>query len=304
MMNVNPKQIWQIASYSMRYSVRTGGGLIYLLSLLIGGLGVAAIYITPLENIGENMGMEDDTDVAEMADQMLQTGEVAGFVEWVTDSDEEQSKYLLTEHPALMTAIMLTLLLIIPYTTCLGAFNQTSGDIGSKGLRFLLMRAERTDIYLGRFLGTLLFTIAASVAVVVLIVTYIHFKFRLYPFGDLVSWGIQGLFAILVLSVPYIALCSWISGKIGSAFVSLVLCVLAITGPILFILFARSPIILAVPSIEDGDLNWMWRVLPFGWKFDMLHHNFGTRALALLVQTGFTVAFMFLGLRSFNRRDL
>ena len=302
-MSLRPAHIRQIAGYSMRYSMRTGGGLMYLIVLLVSGLSIAAVFVTPLENLidgGSARGMSDDP--AEMAEMIVKLEPVRNAVTWITGGDDAQSQHLLEEKPALMSAIMLFLLVIIPYTTCLGAFNQTSSDIASKGLRFLLLRTERTNIYLGRLIGAALFTCLWSAAVVLLIVLYIHFKFGIYPPGALLGWGLQGWFAMLLLSLPYLALCAWISGKVDSAFGSLAIC-LVVSGFSIFFLFFLKVTLTTNLAIPKEYLTWLYRVIPWGWKYDTLHPSIITRASAVVAQLSFTALFMLFGIRSFNRRD-
>ncbi len=303
-MDIRADHIALIARYSMRFSMRTGGGLMYLLVLLITGLTVAAVFISPLEMVskqGDRLAGVDDP--VEVADQILQSDGVRDAIGWITGTEDAQTDYLLRTKPALLSAIMLVLLMVIPYTTCIGGFNQTSGDIASKGLRFLLLRTERVNIYLGRLVGATLFTLASSVAVVLLIVAYIHFKFGIYSFGSLLGWGMQGLSAIFLLSLPYLALCAWISGTLDTPFGSLALSLLAAGFSVVFLLLAKAALV-SNTSLVAGDLDWLMRLVPWGWKYDLLDHSFATRAVGILAQLGFTTLFLVLGVRSFNRRDL
>jgi hypothetical protein len=275
----------------------------YLLALLIAGLSIASIFVTPLEQFVKGMGGDPSADPAQLADQVLRSPVVKDAVGWITGADSTQADYLLEKRPALFSAIMLFLLLAIPYTTCIGGFNQTSGDIASKGLRFLLLRTERINIYLGRLVGAALFTTIAAASVIALIVIYIHLKFGMYEFWPLMSWALEGLFAVLLLSVPYLALCAWISGKIDSPFASLALCLLAAGFTVVFIMIVKMMLI-AKTSLTADDLGWMFKVLPWGWKYDLLSHSFATRLTAVAAMIGFTGLFLSLGIRSFNRRDL
>ena len=303
-MSLRPDHIRQIAGYSMRYSMRTGGGLMYLIVLLVSGLAVAAIFVTPLEQLidgGAANGVPSDP--AALTEMITQLELVRGAVTWITGGDESQTEYLLDQKPALISAIMLFFLSIIPYTICLGAFNQTAGDISSRGLRFLLLRTERINIYLGRLLGALLFTCLWSAAVLLLIVLFVHFKFGIYPLMDLLGWGLQGLFATLLLSLPYIALCAWISGKLSSAFGSLAICLVICGFSILFLMMLKLTLT-ANMIVEKEQLGWLFRLLPWGWRYDALHPSLVTRLTAVVVQLGFTAVFLFFGIRNFNRRDL
>ena len=299
--NIRGNHVWLIATYSMRFAIRTGGGLMYFLVFTIVGLMIASAFISPLESLTESLG--SNFSVVEAADEISKSTAVKDVVGWVTNSDEEQVDYLLEEKPALFSAILIIFLISVPYVTCLGAFNQTSGDIASKGLRFLLFRTERVNIFLGRFLGVFLFTVISSAAVVLLIAFYIHFKFGIYNFGALAGWSLYGLFSVIILGLPYVAICAWISCKIDSPFGSLTLCLLVTGFSILFLFLARDAIATGM-SMEASDLNWIYKLLPTGWKFDLLSHSFGIQLMAILAMLGFTALFLLLGIRSFNKRDL
>jgi len=307
MKNFNLRQIWLICSYSMRNSLRTGGGIIYIVAMVVGGLLVTSIFVNEIDRLidkADPTGSVDRSVLREMVvGEVVKSPMVSGLVEWFTGDDNSQTEFLLSDKPALLSVIVLVLLMLTPYSNCLGGFNQTSGDIGSKGLRFLLMRTERTNVFLGRFLGVVLFAFISTILFVAVVVSYIHFKFQIYPLGALLSWGLQGIFAIMILSLPYFALCAWISGKTGAPFGSLALCFLLVLGVIVVLLLVQRPLA-SLFQTEPEKLDWIMRLLPWGWKYDLLHQNLGKRFLAISMQLGFTAVFLFLGLRSFNRRDV
>ena len=47
---------------------------------------------------------------------------------------------------------------------------------------------------------------------------------------DMFVWSLQGLFALIAISLPYVALCAWFSAANDSPMVSLVICNLVIGG--------------------------------------------------------------------------
>ena len=53
-----------------------------------------------------------------------------------------------------------------------------------------------------------------------------------------------------------------------------------------------------------GEADWLDRLTPWGWKYDLLHPDFGKVALAAAVMLGFFLLFAFLGTRHFLKRDL
>ena len=300
----SPQHVWLIAFYSMRFALRSGGGLMFLLIFLTVGLSVASLFITPLESLVKyDSAVPGGMDAVEISTTILESEMVADAVEWITDSDRDQSEYLLQEQPALLSAILLILLIAVPFTTCFGAFNQTSGDIASRGLRYLLLRTERANIFLGRFVGALLFTIVSAIGTMLVIILYVQFKVGAYPGMDLWLWGLQGLAAVFFLSLPYIALCAWVSCMLDTAFGSLAICLL-ISGFSLVILYIFKLTLLTSMKVDPESLNWLFKTVPWGWKYDLLHGAPVVRMTAMLAMLGFTVVFLLLGLRHFQKRDL
>ena len=203
--------------------------------------------------------------------------------------------FLLKDRPALLSAVFLVLIFGMPFAISFLAFNQTTGDIQSRGLRYLLLRTERSNIFLGRFLGTAIFSTAVIAFLILTIVLYLGLKTRLYPAADLLIWSIQGFYALSILMLPYIALCAMISASVSSTFLSLILAKLLIAGTLLFAVVGR---------LAWEPLKYIKYLLPWGWQNHLLHPSivhWGGAGLACLV---YTAVFLMLGYRRFERRDL
>jgi ABC-type transport system involved in multi-copper enzyme maturation permease subunit len=242
------------------------------------------------------LGHSEESTAARI-DEVARSDAVVELVKKVTGESKEQTQYLLKEQPALLSAIWLVLLFVFPFMMCLSGFNQTAGEIGSRGLRYLLLRTSRANIFLGRFLGAFLFAAVATALMVGVLVCYIGIKLNVYPLAELLWWGFQGYVALLSIGLAYLALCSWISAMLDSAFGSLALCFAAVGGSILVVLMANA-------AARGANLDWLWRVIPWGWKFDLLSGDIGTRLVAYAAMLGFTLLFLALGLRTFTKRDL
>ena len=288
-----------IALYSMRFAMRTGGGIVFIMVLLTVGFSIASLFISPVEAMLDKAG----TSAAEAYKIISTSNEIKSAVSWITGVDASQSQYLIAQKPALLSAILLFLLMFIPYTTCLGAFNQTAGDIGNRGFRYLLLRTERRNIYFGRFLGAVTFTVVSSVFTMAVVALYLQFKVGIYSGLDIWLWSAQGLFAILALSLPYAALCAWISSVLDSAFGSLAICLL-VTGFVVLLITLFQSIGAVSMQVKPESIAWLQRLTPWGWKYELLSGNLQTRLLAYLAMTGFTGFFLWLGFRSFEKRDL
>jgi len=227
----------------------------------------------------------DNADDSPMAAQAERKD--AGFDPWTS--------FLLEQRPALLSAIFLVLIFGMPFVISFLAYNQVSGDIQSHGLRYLLLRTERSSIYFGRFLGTAIFSTAVMAIIVVTITFYLGMKTRIYPALALTGWAAHGFLALAILMVPYIAVCSLISASVDSPFLSLILAKLAIAGVLLFGGLGR---------FAWKPAKYLLYALPWGWQNNLLHpepvHLLGA-ALACLLYTG---VFLMLGYYCFERRDL
>ena len=311
---MNGRQIALIAKYSTRYSVRGGIGLVFLLLSLTFGLLVAHTMLQPVEmvvkQISEQNENADKEQLTEMVlDRMVE--QAAPVVSWMlsdsnagddnetaavkADAADTWAAYLLEDHPAVLSAIFLILLFGWPFIVAIGAFDIYAGDIGSRQLRYQLLRVDRGSIFFGRLIGMI-----ATLALVLLllsftVVLYMGVKLPMYGWGDLVTWALQGTAAILFVSIPYVALCAWISASIGSSFASLTISKLVIGGIPLFATFG---------AMTHEAAGYMKYLLPWGVQTKLLHHDWSQLLLAGSVCVVQTALFVWLGYRKFTRRDL
>jgi hypothetical protein len=106
---------------------------------------------------------------------------------------------------------------------------------------------------------------------------------------------------LAIFSLPYISLCTWISTAVASPFGALALAEMAIGGPIVLVKYAKSLVSTYSP---DRDVEWMDRLTPWGWKFDLIHPDFAKVLVAVAVLLGFFAVFAALAIRHFLKRDL
>ncbi len=311
--DLNPRHLRLIGRYSIRHAVRGGAGLVFLLLASFFGLMVAHVLITPLE-AGFEGARKYDSEASD--DQIAQEfltqfdSQIEGLFEWFLDvedaktSEERQAleeqasswkEHLIENKPALLSAVFFVLLFGMPFVLPFGAFNQTAGDIGSRGLRYHLLRTERSNIFLGRFLGTALFAIAVQGVTILTVVLYVALKLDLYAPADVVAWGAYGFVALSILALPYVALCSWISARNRSSMASLVLCKLVIGGVLLASWVAKQQ------WEPAAAIKWL---LPWAVQNRLLSPEWSEVGIAVAACFGYTALYLFLGHRHFLRRDL
>ncbi|MBN2183285.1 MAG: hypothetical protein JW715_15345 [Sedimentisphaerales bacterium] len=323
------KHIRLISLYWSRFAVRSGSGLVYLLVALVFGLSVAHVLIMPVEQFiiqqEREMGAADPQlvrntiisvggpiaqwilgrktmgeIVEESAErQRAAFGGPGGMAEVSPQENEYKfdkwTGFLLEEKPALLSAILLVLLFGMPFVISFLAYNQVSGDIQSLGLRYLLLRTERSNIYFGRFIGTVIFSTIVTAIIVATITFYLGARIRIYPAMALVGWAARGFLALSILMVPYIALCSLLSASVRSPFLSLVLAKLIIAGTL---------IVALAGGIAWKPARYLLYALPWGWQSQLMHPAPLHWISAVLGCLAYATVFLMLGYYRFEKRDL
>ncbi len=307
--HVQARHVRLVFGYSLRHALRSGSGLVFLMLAFFTGLTVAQLIVSPFESFvvrNQDAGL---TAGPEAAERML-VGMARPLIEWAVspreiDDPEAQSiareqtdrwvTYLLEERPAIFSAVLLVLMYTTPFLAPVAGFNQTSGDIGSRGLRYLLLRTERANIYYGRLLATMALTVVVQVLVVTTIAVYLGLRLPFYGGMDLFLWCLQGLLAVTFWSVPYVALSAWISASQDSALASLVICNAAIGGVLLGAWAAAAA---WAPAYRLEYL------LPWGVQHDLLSPDWSAVGLTAAACLLYALAFTWLGARRFESRDL
>ncbi|NQT00501.1 MAG: hypothetical protein HQ580_00610 [Planctomycetes bacterium] len=321
---INIAHVRLISLYWSRYTVRSGAGLVYLMIALVFGLSVAHIIIMPVERlmalqkkqIGQANPQAINKAIIDIGQPIIQfvlgiktfeqvTKEAAlnqmslpndaSASEQSTPGFEPWTDFLIEKKPALLSVIFLILIFGMPFVISFLAFNQISGDVQNHGLRYLLLRTERCNIFFGRFIGTVLFSTAVMAIIIATITFYLGMKTRLYPAPDLAIWAVQGFLALAILMVPYIAVCSLISASVNSPFLSLVLAKVVIAGVLLMAIlggFAWKP------------AKYILYALPWGWQNNLLHPATAHWLGAVFASLAYTAFFLTLGYIRFETRDL
>src|SRR5688572_8180791 len=310
---LDPRHVAILIRSHAKYAVRGGSGISFLLIVIVVGLTVAGFLVDPLDGLRKTMERDHGSAIPREQFMEMVVDQFSGILGWWLDApkmdpsedrplepapEPPQVRFLLRDRPALLSVMFLILLALEPFMIAFGAFNQLSGDIANRGLRYLLLRTSRLNIIIARLVGTFVFSAATSLFTMAVIVAYLAVRFGLYAVGDLVLWGLYGWAALNLFSLPYLALCTWISTAVASPFAALTLCQLAIGAPIVLIKYMKN--------IFSGrvDLEWLDRITPWGWKFDLLHPDPVKVGIAVAVMLGFFLVFAFLGTRHFLKRDL
>ena len=78
-----------IALYSMRFAMRTGGGIVFIMVLLTVGFSIASLFISPVEAMLANSGASTAETLAETYRQISTSDTIKSAVSWITGADPE-----------------------------------------------------------------------------------------------------------------------------------------------------------------------------------------------------------------------
>lgn len=299
---MNLRRVRLITQYSFPAFLRNGSGVSYVFVTFILGIFVTEPLLTfyesgivPLDDILDLLRTSLSFMLAAASLRgsfselggLQEQGALAEYGEWAV--------YLLQSHPALLSGVFAIELLAVPLFIASGAFNQLSGDLQYGAVRYQLLRVSRLELYLGRFFGMAIFTWILVSFVLTAVVAYLGLRLDLYEWSELISWGLRGVFAFGVLSLPYVALCSLVSANVSSPFGSLVL---------------SSAAVVVVPTVALSAME-AWKplgkliyLLPWGVQHRLFHPDTGEVVEAALACLLYTVVYLAIGYLLFRKRDL
>ncbi|MDE0961338.1 MAG: ABC transporter permease subunit [Planctomycetota bacterium] len=207
-------QILLHARNSLSASLRSGSGVAFIVLTMIVGLGLASLVFMPIES--ELITPEEfKTNAAQavgyfLSMATLQPGAISSFEDRLGSGDLVDlamwGRYLVLDHPVLLSLTVMLLGLVLPILLQLGSFASISGDVQHRSIRYLLPRTTRPALLLGRLLGALILSWSVITCLMSAIVLYLGIVLPLDGWDALIPWGFQTLGALVVLSVPYVAL--------------------------------------------------------------------------------------------------
>jgi ABC-type transport system involved in multi-copper enzyme maturation permease subunit len=288
-------QLILLAGYHLRYSLRSGSAIIFALLTLMVGLTVTQLFFTSLS--AAQAAAEKSSGLKMKQEEILEVAvtDMGPAVKRLLGNDAAFSAHLLHGRPALLSGIFLVILFSVGLLVPLGAFNQVSGDLQHKGLRYLLTRTDRSSIFFGRFVSTYLYCSVILVILAFAIGAYTLWTTDIYSGLTVLRFCLEVGMASSLLALPYVALCAWISGMIASPILSLT---------------ASNFVVIIIPIVSKiAESYWApgkylsW-VLPWGIKFHLLHPHWTQKTGAAVIALLYTFIYLGIGYWLFRKRDL
>lgn len=270
---MNLQHVYVLARYELAKAVSSARGVLFL--VLYG-----VIWFWILWKLSEGHA------------NMLASPEGSAFAAWLLDP--VVAKHLFHDNPPTLSAFFLLALSLIPIFVLWGAGDQTASDIGNKHLRFLIPRCGRFEIYLGRFIGAAIFIFAFHL-VLVAAATLISSAADSNGAADVLGFGFHVAFAVLIYTLPYVALMALAGALTGSAPVAVLTAIAA---------YAVIGIAANLMAMNWPQAEWFGYLLPAAVKPQLLTGDssaiFGA-GLAMLV---YTAVYFGAGWWVFRTRDI
>jgi hypothetical protein len=287
-----------IAQASIRQALRGASGVLFILAAWGVGLLTAQIlfWAASLFQMRAPQGVEPSLGlvlerinafILPLINQLLSLAPGSAVEGW--------AEYLLFDRPGFLSLLFLIYGFVTPAIVSFIGSSQISSDTRFKGLRFLLLRTTRRDIYFGKLLGSSL--VAALVLLVLVIATLAHVQLRVgvYELAPVMLWGLWGILAFAVISFPYVSLSLGFSGVINSGVGAFFSSIGALIG---------VPVLAFSLSKLWQPLGYISYLLPYRAALLMFHKSPAIVALAVLVLAGYGTAYAMAGYFIFRRRDL
>lgn len=208
--------------------------------------------------------------------------------------DPAVARHLFLDNPATLSAFLLLALTLLPLFVLWGSGDQTASDIGNKHLRFLIPRCGRLEIYVGRFIGAIIFITIFHLIIVAIATAISSFT---DPNGVAASFGfgLRTAFIVLLYALPYVAFMALAGALTGSAPVAVLT---AISTYVIVAVFAN------LLSMSWPQAEWIGYLLPAPLKPQLLTGDTKTLLMAGAGLLGYTVVYFLAGWQIFRRRDI
>jgi ABC-2 type transport system permease protein len=237
------------------------------------------------------------------------------FVSTVYSENDEALTEVLLAIPVVLLIVFSFSMRFVPAFVALMGFDQIAGEVGPRSIRYLVVRARRSSIMLGKLLAQftvlgLLTLVAVGMMVAVARVTNADdFSTTAAALSFVKLWS-----ASMVLSVPYLALTSLCSILFRQSAVSLVVNLILLVC-IWFLAFVGEAFLLPGEKVaeaasavgvlrSESPLAYARYLSVFHFASDLLHPHWQRFGAAGLAHLGYAMVFLGLGFVVLRRRDL
>ena len=220
---------------------------------------------------------------------------LVGALQWLAKIDRQTIDALVVDHSPFVTIFFVMLAFVMPAFAMVASMDQNASSIGTRGIRFLLPRARRTTLLLGSFLGNCIFwcsllVVLGAAQTVLAIAWDTH-----HSAASVLMDGLGSTVAMMLMSVPFVALMS--------------LCSVASGGPLLsFTIGLSSYLVVALMGALGGLFNKGMKVVgyifPSPFRYDLYLGQGQEMTIAFIATVLYTAAYLAAAMFVVHKRDL
>ncbi|MGE6763294.1 ABC transporter permease [Corallococcus interemptor] len=281
----------------LRRAVRSGRAIVLLglysmfsaLVLLV--VGFVTRELQSQLNAGLPGSAMDPDMAAQAADQMHR-----GVLGFLTSNDSAMMEALAHVPIVVLIVYKITLFFLPAYIALMG-FDQVSGEVGPRSMRYLTVRARRSSVLLGKFLSQATLLVGLVLIIDLAIFLYARILNADFGFGVLVLNLLKFWSATIVFSLAYVALTSFCSSLFRNPAVSLVFNFI-----LLFVFWLMDSVGQAVS--EENVLRFLRYLSPSHYSGNLLHPKLAEFATSGAAYVAFAAVFLFGAYGVLRARDL
>jgi ABC-2 type transport system permease protein len=225
----------------------------------------------------------------------------------------------LAQVPLIVLLTFKVTLFFLPLYIAVMGFDQISGEIGPRSIRYLTVRARRSSILWGKYLSQATLLAGLVMVVDLAVIGVARWLTPSFQAGAMATTLLKCWLAATVFSLAYVALSSFCSALFRSAAVSLIFNLFALFGFWLVNAIgeaASRAVAQMAKAAADPDggaegpsriatvLSWLQYVSPSHYSTNLLHPHFLKFLGSTGIYAGFAAAFLALGYLVLRRRDL
>jgi ABC-type transport system involved in multi-copper enzyme maturation permease subunit len=209
--------------------------------------------------------------------------------------DPQHARHLFLDYPVYLSVYFLVALTTLPFFTMIAACDQTASDVNNRYIRFLLPRINRSELYMGRYIGTASLVIL-SYTIVTFLAAIVSGQLDDVQNTELFTYTLRIWLTLVCYSLAFTSMMAMVSAVSASMLVSLLL---GIGGYFGFV------IMLAIVRLQSKNASeYISYLLPSGAKPWLTSPDGSTIALALMAMLAYAIVFYMLGWLRFIKKDM
>jgi ABC-2 type transport system permease protein len=267
-------------------------GLYSMFSLLV-LLVVGGITKAMREQVDEQLAQAgaDAAAGVQVAEEMRK-----GFLGFLVGGDQAMMEAL-AQVPLVVLVVFKVTLFFLPVYIALMGFDQVSGEVGPRSIRYLTVRARRSSLLLGKFLSQA--TVLLGLVLIIDLAIFVYAAFTTPDFApaSLALNLLKFWLAAVVFSLAYLALTTFCSGLFRSPALSLIFNI--------FMLFGFWLVNTVGSFASEGNpLAYVRYLSPSHYANNLLHPRLAEFAVSGAAYAAFAVVFLGAALFVLRARDL